>query len=88
MPGGTVITSYSIHYTKLYDDRNILTRIFENLLSNAVRYSPLNNTIKISALADNKDSVKICVENQGSPIPEEALETIFNKYVQGSYNFV
>lgn len=67
---------------QLLVDKDILIRIFDNLLSNAIRYSPLNRSIDIFAKPSGGDFIQITIRNYGEPIPEEALPVIFDKYRQ------
>lgn len=67
-------------------DREITIRIFDNLVSNAIRYSPLNQSIDVFAEPTAKDFLKISVRNYGESIPEEALPFIFDKYRQFAKN--
>ncbi len=67
---------------EVYADAEILTRIFENLISNAIRFSLQNSEIKIIADSSENNIVKIQVKNYGEKIPENLLENIFDKFVQ------
>jgi signal transduction histidine kinase len=61
-------------------DKAVMTRIFDNLLSNAIRFSPLNQRIDVYAEPSGGNLLKIMLRNYGEPIPEEALPFIFDKY--------
>lgn len=67
-------------------DKEIFMRIIDNLLSNAIRYSPLNQGIDIFAEQSDDNSFRIVMRNYGDPIPEEALPYIFDKYRQFGKN--
>ncbi len=66
----------------VWADRNLMVRVFENILSNAIRFSPQNKTIVIVARLSNCETVEITIQNAGEPIPEDALDSIFEKYIQ------
>ncbi len=62
-------------------DFNQLVRVLANLLDNAVRHSPESALVKI--VAQYKQSmVEIEVIDRGPGIPEDALDFIFDKFVQ------
>lgn len=63
----------------LWGDADKLARVFNNILKNALAYSYENSVIDISAQAQDKNIV-ITFTNQGDPIPQEKLETIFEKF--------
>ena len=63
----------------LWGDPDKLARVFNNILKNAIAYSHENSVIDISALQQDKDII-ITFTNQGNPIPQEKLETIFEKF--------
>ena len=63
----------------LHADAQLLTQAINNLLSNAIKYSPPDSEVIIAAKL-NHTSVMISVRDQGSGIPEEAREKIFNKF--------
>lgn len=60
-------------------DVNKMQRVFDNLLRNAVNYSSENTTIKVTA-AEADNYVHIRVTNEGSTIPKEKLERIFEQF--------
>ncbi|MEG6521537.1 vancomycin resistance histidine kinase VanS [Desulfotomaculum sp. 1211_IL3151] len=63
----------------LWGDADKLARVFNNILKNAIAYSYENNVIDISAVQQDKNIV-ITFTNQGNPIPQAKLETIFEKF--------
>ncbi|ODA40043.1 Sensor histidine kinase [Desulfosporosinus sp. BG] len=63
----------------LWGDADKLARVFNNILKNAIAYSYENNVIDISAKQQDKNIV-ITFTNQGNPIPQAKLETIFEKF--------
>jgi len=60
-------------------DADLMVRVFENLLVNAIRYSykPGKIAINLSCI-DGK--VTVCIENRGDPIPSEELPNLFNRF--------
>lgn len=62
-------------------DRNLIHRVFVNLLANAVRFSPRNGTIRVIIQAGDGETV-VSVADQGPGIPEEAFGAIFDKFGQ------
>jgi signal transduction histidine kinase len=71
-----------LHFTdfKIMADKEMMIRVFDNLLSNAVRYSPLNRSIDVFAEPSGDGMLHISMKNYGDPIPEESLPLIFDKY--------
>lgn len=69
--------------TSAYADPELLTRILTNLLTNAIKYTPLNGTIRLQAerLPDT-DQLKISVTDNGAGIPKELLPRIFSRFGQ------
>ncbi|MCM1104483.1 MAG: HAMP domain-containing histidine kinase [Clostridium sp.] len=63
-------------------DADKIQRVFDNLLRNAVMYSNESGEIVITAerVPDQIPAVAVTVLNQGSTIPEEKLERIFEQF--------
>ncbi|RKR05088.1 signal transduction histidine kinase [Flavobacterium sp. 90] len=67
----------------LYLDRQKITRIIINLLSNAFKFTGSGGTIKFSAVIDSKDKVlTILVEDSGIGISKTETDHIFNRFYQ------
>lgn len=64
---------------KLLCDGDKMQRVFDNLLRNAVFYCYEKSTIYIIA-RKQKDTIRVQIENQGTEIPKEKLERIFEQF--------
>jgi signal transduction histidine kinase len=64
-----------------YSDRELLTLVLQNLLGNAVKYSP-SGTIRLAAETDPL-GWKISVSDQGPGIPPDQLATLFDAFTRG-----
>lgn len=60
-------------------DTNALLRVFENLISNAIKYGDKEKNITIS-IEEKSRLVEITVNNEGDVIPDADLEGIFEQY--------
>jgi two-component system sensor histidine kinase ChvG len=56
-----------------------LSQVFGNIISNALSFSPEDGKIKIIAKKENED-ILISIEDQGTGIPENKIETIFDRF--------
>lgn len=75
----TITTEAEAGLPTLYGDEVPLTRVLVNLLGNALRFSPRNSTITVSAARTGAELV-FCVADQGPGIPENLKEKIFDKF--------
>jgi PAS domain S-box-containing protein len=64
---------------KIAIDHPSFTRVIENLMTNAVKYSPESSLIEVRAGVEN-DEARIYVEDRGSGIAPEHLDRIFDSY--------
>lgn len=60
-------------------DASQLARALENLLNNAVSFSPEGGTVRIAATGDG-ERIYINVEDEGPGVPEEQREAIFHRF--------
>ncbi|MCG8525611.1 MAG: ATP-binding protein [Opitutales bacterium] len=68
------------HYSSiLSSDRFICRQIFENLISNALKFSPVGGIITVY-IQTEKEVLRICVEDQGPGISEDEQKKLFQKY--------
>jgi two-component system, OmpR family, sensor histidine kinase KdpD len=62
-------------------DHSAIERVMINLIENAIKYSPPESTITISARRlPDQNRVEVCVSDEGIGIPSEELHAIFTKF--------
>ncbi len=64
-------------------DGEKIKQVLRNLLANAVKYSPRGGTVRVT-LRQVGGSLLLSVRDHGPGIPDEELESIFDKFVQSS----
>jgi signal transduction histidine kinase len=74
-----VITHIAKFNKKVMLDPKLLKQIIENLLSNALKYSPLDKEIIFDCAADD-EIIRFVVKDQGIGIPEEDLKRLFETF--------
>jgi signal transduction histidine kinase len=62
-------------------DNDLLRRLVENLLDNALRYTSSGGRVTVSASRHNGE-LRLAVADQGPGIPVDQREHIFEKYAQ------
>jgi two-component system sensor histidine kinase CpxA len=68
---------------KLAANSALLSSALENVVRNAIRYTPQDTTVEITSELDNQASqIKLSICDQGPGIPEEMLEKIFDPFVR------
>ncbi len=63
----------------VYADLSLIDRVIQNLLDNALKYTPQGGKIVIQALKNN-GGVEVKIKNSGKGIPEDQLPYIFDRY--------
>jgi signal transduction histidine kinase len=63
----------------VYADIGLVQRVLENLLRNALKFTPRGGTVSLR-LDNRDDAVAVAVEDTGCGIPEEDLEFIFDRF--------
>lgn len=76
----TIRTKISTDYL-IKADVEIMLRVFVNLLSNALKFTPNNGNISVATLIKN-NQVNICITDSGPGIPEDQKELVFQKFGQ------
>ncbi len=69
------------HIPSFEADYYQLSRVLTNLVENAIQHTPHNGEIQIEAFIET-GNLNVCVIDSGEGIPEEALDLIFDKFVQ------
>jgi PAS domain S-box-containing protein len=63
-------------------DHDRIVQVLANLIGNAIKFSPANARILISAVADPSRTVTFSVHDHGRGVPVEARERIFERFGQ------
>lgn len=61
-------------------DSEKLVRVFNNLLTNALKYGKDGRKIAIDIEQTKENHVQIAIKNDGEPIPNEALDQLFERF--------
>lgn len=64
----------------VYVDDVQIGQVFTNLISNSLKFAPVNSLVRIHALKNDNQAVEIQVVNQGPPVPDADLGLIFEKF--------
>ena len=63
-------------------DAVLMERVFANLIENALKYTPENTPMEVTASAtENTLTVNIC--DRGPGLPDQDVESLFNKFTRG-----
>lgn len=66
-------------------DSGILYHSVSNLISNAVRYTPLGGVIRVSIFGE-EDTRRLTIENECEPIPQDEIQKLFEPFYTRSYS--
>jgi len=58
-----------------------MTQVFYNVLSNAIKFSPKNSTVRLTC-EETTDSIKLLISDKGCGIPEAFKEKVFLRFSQ------
>ncbi len=78
-----IIPNFQAHNDAAVIDSHLFSRIINNLLSNALKYSPRGKSIEVQ-FQDTSDTVIIKVIDQGKGINDDIKKRIFQKYETGT----
>lgn len=77
--GREIIVDSPVEHLMMMADTEKLVRVFNNLLSNALKYGKGGTLVEISIQISEAD-VLISVKNNGATLPEEAIEQLFERF--------
>ncbi len=62
-----------------YSDEIVLERILDNLISNAIKFSPFGSVVSVSVHNEDQE-VKVWIQDQGPGFNQEDLKNMFQKF--------
>jgi signal transduction histidine kinase len=71
----------SLELSRLRADEDLLRRVLENLLDNALRHAPEDSVIRLTSKA-GEGAAELRVADSGRGVPPEMRERIFDRFVQ------
>ena len=80
------VTTSSYNHSAYYD-KHYIGQAINNLISNAIKYSPQGGCIDISitsCLYNEQDAIQFTIQDEGLGIPGNQLDKIFEKFIQSS----
>jgi len=75
---------HSLGQQIIFSDIHKFKTIIKNLVSNAIKFSPLNATVHLKLKAIDEKNITIAIADQGKGIPQEDLATIFDRFYQSN----
>ena len=67
---------------RIYSNEELTERVWKNLISNAIKFTPEGGTVSVGLCAD-RTSVTVTVEDTGIGMTEEVRNHVFEKFYQG-----
>ncbi|MFI5362112.1 MAG: sensor histidine kinase [Elusimicrobiota bacterium] len=67
---------------KVLADAELLPRVVQNLINNAIKFTPEGGLVELSAGVRGRASVRLCVTDTGPGIAREAVPLLFDRYHQ------
>jgi two-component system, NtrC family, sensor histidine kinase KinB len=64
-------------------DADLVGRVLQNLMSNAVKFTPVGGAIRVTARVEKNDKLLVSISDTGSGIPLEIQGRLFQKFVRG-----
>jgi PAS domain S-box-containing protein len=69
----------------IYSDKDRISQVITNLITNAIKYSPHTDTIIINTRRENKEAI-VCVQDFGIGIPDDKKDRVFEQFYRVSGN--
>jgi signal transduction histidine kinase len=77
-----VVLATELALTHAWADPDLLRRVLENLLDNAIRHAPRGSVVRLGAAAGAAGAVALWVADTGAGVSAEMREQVFERFVQ------
>lgn len=75
-----IVRSYAPGLPPVVADADLLARAADNLISNAIKYSPEGRTVTVAVQPAGGSRIEFEVADEGYGIPEQDLDRVFDKF--------
>jgi signal transduction histidine kinase len=82
--GSTQLINKVPHNLVIYADASLMRRVFQNLIANAIKYTPRGKVIIGAREPPAENMVECWVSDNGAGIPEAQLERVFDELEPGA----
>jgi two-component system, sensor histidine kinase and response regulator len=80
-----IVLEHAIELESVRADPDLLRRVLENLLENALRHAPEGSVVRVTGTKRDNE-VELAVADSGPGVPAEMRESIFERFVQVETN--
>ncbi|USX23436.1 HAMP domain-containing histidine kinase [Oxalobacteraceae bacterium OTU3REALA1] len=80
--GKGIDIGFDLRPVEISGDRFLLRDLIDNLIDNAIRYTPAGGTVTVACRADEGGGGMLTVEDSGPGIPAAKREQVFSRYVR------
>jgi two-component system phosphate regulon sensor histidine kinase PhoR len=84
--GSTKLVNKVPHHLVVYADASLLRRVFQNLIANAIKFTPRGKVLIEARDLKEEDVVECRVSDNGAGFPPERLEKVFDELENDSQN--
>jgi two-component system sensor histidine kinase KdpD len=63
-------------------DKGLMLRVLQNMLTNALQYSPEGETVQLGYSYENASRIRFFVKDRGPGVPSEFKKAVFDKFMQ------
>jgi len=84
--GSTKLVNKVPHHLVVYADASLLRRVFQNLIANAIKFTPRGRVLIEARELSEEGGVECRVSDNGAGFPPERLEKVFDELENDSQN--
>jgi PAS domain S-box-containing protein len=81
--GIELVSDVSLDLPAAWADRTLVGRVLENLVGNAIKFTPRGGVVRVSAERTLDDGVRVFVRDNGDGVPDELRPRLFQKFAAG-----
>lgn len=79
LPDSSMKSSFS---TLVYADRNATMQVVDNIVSNAIKYSPYGRAVRVRLRSQDNQHIRVEVQDEGPGLSDEDKKRLFGKFAR------